>query len=157
MAQVTGCVKINVDGGLSRSGERGAVSAVCRDGMSKFMGASAVVVDGLVDSETLQAVGCSEALSLAFDLNISSVQVATDCLQVVRNIREQNPCKYSTIIHEFNAKKNKFQIVELGHEMRVYNMEAHALVKASTSLESGRHLWLTSPPPIICIPVDILQ
>lgn len=157
IAPVSGCVKINVDGGLSRSGERGAVSAVCTDDTGKFMGASAVVVEGLVDPETLEAVACSEALSLDFDLNISSVQVAADCLQVVKNIREQNPCKYSAIIHEFNAKRNQFQRIELGHEMRACNTETHVLVKASTSLESGRHLWLTSPPPIICFPVDIMQ
>lgn len=74
----SGCVKINVDGGLSRAGDRGVVSAICRDELGNFLGASAVVLDGLIDPPSLEAVACSEAFSLAFDLNLAHVQVATD-------------------------------------------------------------------------------
>lgn len=35
--------------------------------------------------------------------------------------------------------------------MHACNTEAHVLVKALTSLESGRHLWLTSPFPIVVV------
>lgn len=154
---VAGSMKINVDGGLSRSDLRGAVSAICRDATGKFLGASAIVMDGLNDPTTLEAIACSEALSLAFDLDISKIQVAIDCLEVVKNVKERNPCKYGAIIHEFIKKKEHFQVVELVHEARTCNMEAHGHVKAATSLESGRHVWLTSPPPIACIPIDIMQ
>lgn len=63
--------KINVDGGLSRDGSRGAAAAVCRDAAGMFLGASVVVVKGMTDPACLEAAACNEALALASDLNVS--------------------------------------------------------------------------------------
>ena len=60
-------VKINVDGGLSRSGNKGAAAAIYRDCNGTFLGASAVVFDGLSDPASLEAWACNEALSLGQD------------------------------------------------------------------------------------------
>lgn len=62
---------------------------LCRDAAGLYLGASVVVFDGLTDPETWESIACSEALSLTFDLNIQKIQIATDCLQVVRNFKEQ--------------------------------------------------------------------
>ena len=62
--------KLNVDGGISRKGDRGAEAVICRDKTGQYLGASAMVFDGLVDPATLEARACSEALALASDLNL---------------------------------------------------------------------------------------
>jgi ribonuclease HI len=85
-------MKINVDGGLSRNGARGAAAAICRDKRGQFVGASVVVFDGLVDPATLEAQACNEAMSLAIDLHLDSVCVASDCVEVVANIETGAPC-----------------------------------------------------------------
>ena len=155
-APAVGSAKIYVDGGIDRRERKGAVSAICRNVTGTFLGASSIVFEGLTHPSTLEAIACSEAMSLALDLNLSWLQIATDCLQVVRNIKEDNPCSYAVIIKEILAKKALFQEVSISHENRACNIEAHSLVKAATSLESGRHVWLTSPPPIACIPTNIV-
>lgn len=132
-------MKINVDGGMSRAGDRGAASAVCRDDTGNFLGALAVVIDGLTDPASLEALACSEALSLAFDLNCSHVQVATDCMEVLKNIREKNPCSYGAIVKEFITKQERFTSAPLSYESRSSNVEAHNLVKAASSLGAGRY------------------
>lgn len=120
------------------------------------MGASSIVFEGLTHPATLEAIACSEAMSLALDLNLSRLQIATDCLQVVRNIKGDNPCSYGVIIKEILVKMALFQEVFISHENRACNIEAHSLVKALTSLETGRHVWLTSPLPIACNPTNIV-
>jgi ribonuclease HI len=41
-----------------------------------------VVIPGVIDSATLEALACREALALAADLQLTCIKVATDCLEV---------------------------------------------------------------------------
>lgn len=77
-------VKVNVHGGISRDRTRGAAAAVCRDKRGNFLGASVMVLDGLVDPAILEARASSEAVALATDLHAQSMCIASDCAQVVR-------------------------------------------------------------------------
>ena len=65
--------KLNIDGGVSRSGRRGAAAVVCRDRAGAFLGASARVFEGLTDPPSLEAQSCNEALALAMDLNLNYI------------------------------------------------------------------------------------
>ena len=71
-----------------------------------FFEASTIEVNGLMGPASLEVLAWSEALSLAFDLNLSKVRVATNCCEVVGNVREENPCAYGAIVKEFIIKKN---------------------------------------------------
>ena len=94
---------LNVDGGLSRDGTRGAAAAVCRDQNGSFLGASAVVFEGLVDPPTLDAHACKQALSLADDLYVDSLCIASDCAEVVASINTGVPSCYVTILREIKS------------------------------------------------------
>lgn len=148
-------VKFNVDGGLSKDGKRGAAAVVCRDEHGLYLGASARVFAGLVDPASLEAYACNEVLALASDLHIQSFCVASDCAEVVANIRKDVPCRYAMILQEIQHQAAQFQETSFIHEKRVHNGEAHALAKADSSLSTGRHLWLSSLPDITCIPMNI--
>ena len=145
--------KINVDGGFSKIGDRAASAAVCRDKGGKYIGASAIIYEGRLNPTILEAEACSEALSLAADLHLRSVCVATDCLEVVTNLREEAPCGYYPILQDIKYQSRLFSDLSFIHENRKYNGEAHALAKAAASLSPGRHVWLSIVPEIICIPM----
>ena len=58
-----------MDGGVS--GRRGgSATAVCRDAEGNFLGSSALVIEGVIDPATLEAIACREALALVEDLLI---------------------------------------------------------------------------------------
>ena len=147
--------KLNSDGAISMDGRRGAVAAIWRDKNGKYMGASAVVYEGLVDPASLEAQACNEALSLAADLLQSSIFVASDCLEVINNINSPTACHYAAVLREIDHRRISFHKAIFGHERRKHNAEAHALAKASTTLATGRHVWLISVPDITCIPENV--
>ena len=146
---------MNCDGGLSTLGDKGAAAVVCRDKSGTYLGASAVVFEGLVDPASLEAKACSEALALTTDLHVQSICVATDCLEVVTRIKDDLPCKFFPILQDIKYQRIAFRAVEFIHESRKHNGEAHALAKAAASLPPGRHVWLPSLPDIICIPISL--
>jgi ribonuclease HI len=51
-----------------------------------------MVVPNITDLETLEALACLEALALAEDCGIRKMLVASDCLNVVKNIKELPRC-----------------------------------------------------------------
>jgi hypothetical protein len=58
-------MKINVDAAISKS----ELGILCRGADGAFLGAFAVVVAGISDPTTLEAMACREALALATDLH----------------------------------------------------------------------------------------
>lgn len=146
-----------MDGGLSRNGTRGAAAAVCRDNQGTFLGASAIVVHSLTDPTCLEALACNEAISLALDLYLTDIQVASDCKEVVACISSGDPSKFAAVIREISHRCKPFNQISFVHEKREFNGEAHALAKAASSLEVGRHVWLVALPDIICIPMNIVE
>ena len=117
------------------------------------MGASAIIYEGRLDPTIHEAQACSEALSLASDLQVQSVCVASDCLEVVMNIQDEVPCRYYPILQDIKHQRSRFQNITFLHENRKHNGEVHALAKAAASLSPGRHVWLSVLPDIICIPM----
>ena len=55
----------------------------------------------------------SGTLSSAFDLNLSRVQMATDCMEELKNIKEENQVSYVAIVSEFISRQQEFIIVSL--------------------------------------------
>ena len=82
-----GYCKLNTDAAVGRAGTQGAVGAVCRNNQGDFIAASAMVIPNITDPETLEALACLEALALAEDCGIRKMLVASDCLNVVKNIK----------------------------------------------------------------------
>lgn len=54
------------------------------------MGSSALVIAGVWDAATLEAIACREAIALAEDLNQQQFIVASDCKQVIEDIAKGN-------------------------------------------------------------------
>ena len=61
-------MKINVDATLAKNSAKVIAAAVARDFNGKFLGASAVVLEGRMEPDTVEAIACKEGIALASDL-----------------------------------------------------------------------------------------
>lgn len=126
----------NVDGAVSREGRKESYSAIARNETGHYMGSSTVLMEGLTDPEILETLACREGLSLATDLNISSVTLAFDCKNLITDLAKGSEGN--------NARLNKgllrFNSCAFVHEGRRSNHETHLLVKHTLSLSQGRHV-----------------
>lgn len=105
------------------------------------------------DPEILEALACREGLSLALDLNLTDIKLATDCKTLVSDISGGSNGKNAAVNKEIKQMSSAFIRCCFVHEGRLSNMEAHNLAKhALTLLSEGRHVWLLSPHDTFVIP-----
>jgi hypothetical protein len=133
------------------------VGVVCRDEHGALLGASARVIEGIIEPATLEAWACAEGFTLAQDLNINTVMPATDCLGVSREINEGSLSSYATILKEIKDRRHHFVSSVVVHERRALNVEAHRLAKSDITLEPGCHVWLGKSPGPLLVPLNIVE
>jgi ribonuclease HI len=155
IAPPEGFAKFNVDAAVAKNTGGGALGVVCRSAGGVFLGASSLVVAGISDPATLEALACRETLALAEDLNIQKMVVASDCLQVINNIHGDFGGSYSMVTREIKVKASSFSDVRFRHENRASNSEAHRVARSFVSSTTGRQVWLLQPPEGFCIPLLI--
>jgi ribonuclease HI len=142
-------VKFNVDGAVARNEDHGSISAIARDATGLFLGASTRTINDISHPATLEAMACAEALSLAEGLGITHIQVVSDCLEVIKALKEKNLSSYSSILFEISERCKLFQFVSFQHEGRESNGDAHVLARSAISQNFGRRLWLINPPYLV--------
>jgi hypothetical protein len=152
-----GFLKFNVDAAVARSGDKGTMGVMCRDSSGNYVAASAIVINGLVDPPSLEAMACNEAISLSLDMDVHKCVIASDCLEVIVNIHKQNLCAYSAILKEIKARSGLLQEVIFKHEGRSSNSEAHVLAKSVCNMAPGRYVWLLECPEMIHVPQNIIE
>lgn len=103
-----------------------------------------LVIDGVTDPESMEAVACREGLDLAADLALNKVRLASDCINVVRNIKGAGKGWYGQIVQEINARAKDLESFEVVHEGRSFNSDAHNLARSSVYFGVGRQVWLLS-------------
>jgi hypothetical protein len=130
--------KINVDASLSKTSAKGVDVAFCRSCDCVYLGASTVVFNGITDPAILEALACRDALALADDLVLNRLHVASDCKQVVTNVKEGSLGKYGAVITEIKARTTQFIHRSFAYEGRAHNYEAHNLARHALTLDAGR-------------------
>ena len=150
-----GIAKLNVDAGVARNMDAGVVAVVARTAAGAYLGASAVVFDGIADPEILEAMAIREGLNLASDLLLRKIHVASDCLNVIKALREKNLGRYNSVLHEISAMAKSFEEASFVHENRASNTEPHDLARAVLGFPVGRHVWFVNPPDGVCIPKNL--
>ena len=113
----------------------GAVAAVCRNNNGDYLGSSAFVVRGLIDPPTLEAIACREGLSLAEDLGLQNMVIASDCQEVVKHIMEKSGGNYGGVVKEIRTLNTIFNSFTYIRESRVYNVEPHKLARHVVQLD----------------------
>ena len=112
------------------------------------------MIPNIIEPETLEAITCKEALALAKDCGIRKMTVASDCQNVIRNIKEMTRCSYMMIIQSIDVMSKSFDYVCFTHEGRESNGEAHYLAKYACTFGPGRHIWLGYPPVFLEVNVS---
>ncbi|KAE8770782.1 hypothetical protein D1007_57410 [Hordeum vulgare] len=153
-----GEAKLNVDGAVAKSSNIGAVGVICRDAQGHFMGASTIVLMGVIDPAVVEAHARREVIALAEDLMIPNIRIASDCLRVIKDLQIQDQRgEYCMILQDIQKSKSSFNSCTFVFERRDSNSEAHKIARMATTLGLGRHLWLQRPPGNLCIPQDIMS
>jgi ribonuclease HI len=152
----SGVAKVNVDAVVSKNFSIAVIAAVARSTAGEFLGASSMVLKGLSDPETLDALACREGLSVAADILLQRVRVTTDCQNMIRSIEGAGRGSYGHLVQELNARRNDLQMVQFVHEGRSSN-GAHCLARSSLYLDIGRHVWFNSPPKGVGNHVNIVE
>ena len=134
-------MKVNVDAALSKNSNLVALTAVARDGRGIFLGASALVLNGITDPETAEVLACREGFVLAADLMISRVRIASDCAGAVRSLEGSEMSRYGHVIREIKAAMASFEEAVVVYEGRASNIDAHTLARSSIYESEGRHVW----------------
>jgi ribonuclease HI len=142
--------KLIVDAALSKNSRMASVAAVARDGGGVFLGASAVVMLGTSDPETMEVLELREGLALANDLSLSRVRMASDCANAVRSMAGSTSGVYGQIVKKIKDGAADFQMMEIVHERREANSDAHTLARCTLLSSTGRHVWFCVPPDGIC-------
>lgn len=106
-AHPPGYAKIHVDADI-RAGRGKAAAAICRDRGGSFLGSSALVISGVDDPATVEAIACGEALALTEDLNIHQFIVSSDSKQVIGDITNNGRDNYRAIISEITSRASLF-------------------------------------------------
>nr|XP_051211664.1 uncharacterized protein LOC127329168 [Lolium perenne] len=135
-----GMAKVNFDAATSKNSTTSAIVAVVRGEDGSFLGASSVILVGVTDLETLEAMACREGLAIAADLLLQRFRLVTDCKNVVRSVAGEGKGSYGHIVQEIKARTRSFQEVELVHERRTANVDAHNLARSSIYLATGRRV-----------------
>jgi hypothetical protein len=85
----------------------------------------AVVFPGKTDAETLEALACREAISLAHDICARKVRVVSDCNNVVVSIDQGTMGVHAHILREIQESVRDFEALSFIHEKRISNKKAH--------------------------------
>jgi hypothetical protein len=128
------------------------ISVVYRRAGGAFIGAS--VVNDISDPTTLEAMPCMEVMALAADLQLQHIVVASDCMQVVNNLKEEYLDSYNMI----TAGRSTYLKLCLGMEigLRILKLTQWHVV-SFVYVRSGRQVWLLQPAAEFCIPLTIDQ
>ncbi|TVU28213.1 hypothetical protein EJB05_19722, partial [Eragrostis curvula] len=149
-------MKINVDAALSKNSGISSAAAVARDKDGNFLGASALVVNGITDPEIIEAIACREGLALASDLVLQKFRLACDNSNVIRSIREAGLGAYGHIVQEIRARAREFRTTEFVHENRASNVDAHNLARNAIYAGLGLKYKEGLSSPLSC-PVRYMQ
>ena len=87
---------------------------------------------------------------MADDLLLGNLIVASDCKQIVDDIKLGIQGAYGSVITEFKLRSLDFNC-NFVFESCSSNGEAHSLAKHALSLGAGRHTWLVQDYDPICI------
>ncbi|KAM0823382.1 hypothetical protein ACQ4PT_070897 [Festuca glaucescens] len=135
----------------------GAVGVVCRSTDGLYLGASSLIMEGIINSSVLESMACREILALVQDLNLRKITVAFDCLAVVQDLSRPFAGTNSAVLHEINDTSTLFERVSFRHENRVSNSETYRLARSATASNMGRQVWLLEPPDGLCINNSVMS
>ena len=97
-----------------------------------------------------EVLALRERLALANDLSLSRVRMASDCANTVWGMTGSTSSVYGHIVKELKEGAAAFQMMEIVHERRDANFDAHTLARSTLFSSTGRYVWFSDPPDGVC-------
>jgi len=91
--------------------------------------------------------------SLAKDLGIRQIHIASDCKIVVNHIHEATGVSYGGVIKDIKPWERSFISCNFVHESRDSNFEPYTLARHTLLLDQRRHVWLGLPHDQDVLPI----
>jgi hypothetical protein len=142
-----GCIKINSDANLARSGRWG-LGVTCRDDEGALVAAATWEMPGTDDSTLAEAYALYQAIHLAKDCCFHHVQFESDNIRVISLINNEggNPRSYiGNVIRGIQCNRNYFRRCSFQHINREANQAAHKL--AILAHDEPNKVWIEDDPP----------
>jgi hypothetical protein len=99
-----------------------------------------VVLEGITDVETAEAIACRKGLALASDPTLQSIRLASNNANVIRSLEETGMSPYGQVVKEVKARARDLNFIDFAHENRSSNVDAHNLARSLISFVPGRHV-----------------
>lgn len=106
--------------------------------MGNYKCYSTIFIEGIIQLETLEALACREAFTLAEDLYLSRIHIVTYCLATEKHIHGEYRGTSAMVISDIRANMANLREVRVMHEARDSIYEAQDPAKAAVSLNPGR-------------------
>uniref|UniRef100_A0A2C9VS60 RNase H type-1 domain-containing protein n=1 Tax=Manihot esculenta TaxID=3983 RepID=A0A2C9VS60_MANES len=143
-----GWTKANVDAAVFES--KGAVGAVFRDDVGRFVGGYSKIFEGISDPTLLEMLAIRESLSWLKNRGRSKVIVESDCQVAVDQLGflDSGSSMFLETCRDCQYVLSTLQDVRVEFIRRTANFAAHPLVRAA-QFNSGLSVWGFTPPDCI--------
>ena len=145
-----GWLKLNSDGVLAKSLDRGGGGVFLRDHVGAFRGAASCVFNGVSDPEVAEILACRKAVQMAVQRGAQKIHLEVDNKGVAAmiNDKERNLSAAGAIIQEVKALLNTRQDYKVTWVRCSGNNAAHVLAREGLGLVSSKE-WPVVPPDCI--------
>lgn len=145
-----GWLKLNSDGAVSRTGNKGGAGAVIRDENGAFHAGLCHIYRGMNDPEMLEVLACRRGLVLAQEIQVEKIHVELDSQRVVNMLNNPNKemSAAGPLIQELKALLSSFVSSRVTWVRRTANVAAHKLAKIGVGDELC-YVWLGDTPDCV--------
>ncbi|KAH9683148.1 reverse transcriptase domain-containing protein [Citrus sinensis] len=145
-----GWLKCNVDAAIFKAHGKFSIGCVIRNSYGDFVTARCKCFPGNFGSREAEALGIREALSWIKRLQLTSVIIEMDNLQVFQALTEKfsSPNGFGLIIEECRSLAMSIGEVQFSFVRRSANSAAHCVARVGGSM-SGPGEWRHVPPPCL--------
>lgn len=142
-------MKLNTDVAMDSVKGSTGLGWVLRDDQGTFKAAMCIPCVGLFSPKEAEAMAIREALSWMKNHKIDFLQVETDALQIVQDLKSSNAISAcALILLDVKEMMSDFSHISISFVKRSANMAAHLLARESI-LMSDRTVWVDNQPSFI--------
>lgn len=76
--------------------------------MGMYVGSSIVVIDGIIEPETLESLDVREAFALADDFYVKMVHITTDRVMMINYLKAEYKGPSATVINDMKEKMKEY-------------------------------------------------
>ncbi|XP_073361303.1 uncharacterized protein [Aegilops tauschii subsp. strangulata] len=140
-------VKANVDGAMSKVGDRGGVGIVLRNQEGAFLGGACHAFRQCKEPAMVELLACRRAVQLAQNLNVQNLHLEMDCREIVCKLqsKEKDLSPLGPVVEEVKQMLDSRDRWKITWVRRSANNAAHRLARECVTNNLWK-VWMHVPP-----------